>query len=50
MDSTIADLTWITFLRDIGIIMLKPPELLFDNISVLHMAKNLVFRARTNHI
>lgn len=51
MTSTTADLTWIMFLlRDIKISIFKPPQLLCDNMSVIHMAKNPVFHTRTKHI
>lgn len=49
--STITDLIWIMFLlRDIGIKILKPPQLMCDNVSAIHIAKSPVFLSRTKHI
>ncbi|XP_019199645.1 PREDICTED: uncharacterized protein LOC109193260 [Ipomoea nil] len=51
MASTTVELTWLTFLlRDIGIHLLHAPQLLCDNLSVLHMSINPLFHARTKHI
>lgn len=51
MASTTAELTWITFLpKDIGISLQRPPLLLCDNMSALHMTRNPVFHAHTKHI
>ncbi|RVW23488.1 Retrovirus-related Pol polyprotein from transposon RE1 [Vitis vinifera] len=44
-------ITWLTFLlRDIGIQLREPPQLLCDNLSALHMIVNAVFHARSKHI
>ncbi|KAL6316581.1 hypothetical protein AAG906_018836 [Vitis piasezkii] len=44
--SSVAKITWLTFLlRDIGIQLREPPQLLCDNLSALHMTVNLVFHA-----
>ncbi|GKV19028.1 hypothetical protein SLEP1_g29328 [Rubroshorea leprosula] len=49
--TTTAELVWITYLlRDIGILILNPPQVFSDNISALHMSINPVFHARTKHI
>ncbi|RVW64879.1 Retrovirus-related Pol polyprotein from transposon RE2 [Vitis vinifera] len=49
--SSVIEITWITFLlRDIGIQLCEPPQLLCDNLSVLHMTVNPVFHARSKHI
>ncbi|RVX11445.1 Retrovirus-related Pol polyprotein from transposon TNT 1-94 [Vitis vinifera] len=46
-----AEITWLTFLlRDIGIQLREPPQLLCDNLSALHMTLNPVFHARSKHI
>ncbi|KAH9672322.1 retrovirus-related pol polyprotein from transposon RE1 [Citrus sinensis] len=51
MASTAAELTWLTYLlSDIGIRQDKPPGLICDNMSALHMAKNPIHHARTKHI
>ncbi|KAH9801584.1 retrovirus-related pol polyprotein from transposon RE2 [Citrus sinensis] len=51
MASTAAELTWLTYLlSDIGIPQDKPPGLICDNMSALHMAKNPIHHARTKHI
>ena len=51
MASTAAELTWLTYLlSDIGIPQDKPPGLIYDNMSALHMAKNPIHHARTKHI
>jgi hypothetical protein len=51
MASATAKLTWLSFLlRDIGLPLLKPPALLCDNLSALHMTVNPVFHGRTKHI
>lgn len=51
MASTAVELTWLTYIfKEIGINLIKPPVLICDNISSLHMSKNLVFHARTKHI
>ncbi|RVW82514.1 putative mitochondrial protein [Vitis vinifera] len=42
--SSAAEITWLTFLlRDIGIQLREPPQLLCDNLSALHMTVNPVF-------
>ncbi|RVW99460.1 Retrovirus-related Pol polyprotein from transposon RE2 [Vitis vinifera] len=49
--SSAAEITWLTFLlRDIGIQLHEPPQLLCDNLSAFHMTVNLVFHARSKHI
>ena len=49
--ATIAKLTWLIFLLcDISLPLPQFPFLFYDNISALHMAKNLVFHAQTKHI
>ena len=49
--SSATKITWLTFLlHDIGIQLHEPPQLLCDNLSVLHMIVNLVFPARSKHI
>ena len=49
--STAAEVTWITYLfQDIGLPMTRTPLLLGDNMSALHLTKNLLFHARTKHI
>ncbi|RVW77775.1 Retrovirus-related Pol polyprotein from transposon RE2 [Vitis vinifera] len=49
--SSAAEITWLTFLlRDIGIQLREPPQLLCDNLSALHMTVNPVFHARSKHI
>ncbi|KAK2985009.1 hypothetical protein RJ640_015604 [Escallonia rubra] len=49
--STAADITWLSFvLRDIGVHLSHPQVFFCDDISVLHLAINLVFHARTKHI
>ncbi|KAJ8768265.1 hypothetical protein K2173_021205 [Erythroxylum novogranatense] len=51
MSSTTVELTWLTYLlRDIGIVLAKPPILHCDNLSALHMTVNPVFHGRTKHI
>ncbi|KAH9733814.1 reverse transcriptase Ty1/copia-type domain-containing protein [Citrus sinensis] len=51
MASTAVKLTWLMYIfKEIGINLIKPPVLICDNISALHMSKNLVFHARTKHI
>ncbi|KAH9745635.1 reverse transcriptase Ty1/copia-type domain-containing protein [Citrus sinensis] len=51
MASTAVKLTWLTYIfKKIGITLIKPPVLICDNISALHMSKNHVFHARTKHI
>ncbi|XP_043714507.1 uncharacterized mitochondrial protein AtMg00810-like [Telopea speciosissima] len=51
MASTIAELTWLTFLLwDLGIPQYSPITLFCDNISALHMMVNPVFHARSKHI
>ncbi|RVW93768.1 Retrovirus-related Pol polyprotein from transposon RE1 [Vitis vinifera] len=37
-------------LRDIGIQLREPPQLLCDNLSALHMTVNPIFHARSKHI
>ncbi|KAL6313445.1 hypothetical protein AAG906_004408 [Vitis piasezkii] len=47
----VPEITWLTFLlRDIGIQLREPPQLLCDNLSALHMTVNPVFHARSKHI
>ncbi|EOY32707.1 Uncharacterized protein TCM_040734 [Theobroma cacao] len=49
--STAAELTWISYvLRDLGLYMDKPPRVLCDNLSALHLIINPIFHARTKHI
>ena len=49
--SSAAEITWLTFLlRDIGIQLREPPQLLCDNLSALHMTVNPIFHARSKHI
>ncbi|GKV51884.1 hypothetical protein SLEP1_g58503 [Rubroshorea leprosula] len=51
MASTIAEITWLTYLlRDIGIYIPNPPILHCDNISALHMTVNPVFHGRTKRV
>lgn len=45
------EITWISFLfQDIGIVLLRPPHLLCDNIFALHMTINPILHGRTKHI
>ena len=51
MASTVAELTWLSFLlRDLGIPFSCPSILHCDNLSALHMTINPVFHGRTKHI
>ncbi|KAH9656592.1 retrovirus-related pol polyprotein from transposon RE1 [Citrus sinensis] len=51
MASTVVELTWLTYIfKEISINLIKPPVLICDNISSLHMSKNLIFHTRTKHI
>ncbi|KAH9716300.1 retrovirus-related pol polyprotein from transposon RE1 [Citrus sinensis] len=51
MASTAVKLTWLTYIyKEIGINLIKPPVLICDNFSSLHMSKNHVFHTRTKHI
>lgn len=46
-----AELKWLTFiLRDIGVRLNQPPQLLSDNLSALYMTVNPVFHPRSKHI
>ena len=47
MASTVAELTWVSFiLRVIGLYQAQPPTLFCDNLSTLHMSVNLVLHAQ----
>ncbi|KAL6329927.1 hypothetical protein AAG906_039842 [Vitis piasezkii] len=49
--SSAVEITWLTFLlRDIGIRLCEPPQLLCGNLSALHMIVNPVFHAHSKHI
>lgn len=51
MASAIFELTWITcLLHDLGIPLLKPPQLFWDNLSALHMTINPKFPSCSKHI
>ncbi|RVW37627.1 Retrovirus-related Pol polyprotein from transposon RE2 [Vitis vinifera] len=49
--SSAVEITWLTFLlRDIGIRLCEPPQLLCGNLNALHMIVNPVFHAHSKHI
>uniref|UniRef100_A0A2N9HH13 Integrase catalytic domain-containing protein n=1 Tax=Fagus sylvatica TaxID=28930 RepID=A0A2N9HH13_FAGSY len=49
--SASAEVCWLrTLLKDLGIFLSQPPILWCDNVSVLAIASNPVFHARTKHI
>ena len=50
MTSTVAELTWLSLLRDLGIVLPHPLILHYDNLSALYMTMNPVFHGRTKHI
>lgn len=51
MASAAAEVTWVVrLLEELGVSDLKPVELLCDNQSALHIARNPVFHERTKHI
>ena len=51
MAFTTTKITWLTsLLKDLGISLHQPPQLLCDNISALHMSVNPMFYVHTKHI
>nr|XP_017221138.1 PREDICTED: uncharacterized mitochondrial protein AtMg00810-like [Daucus carota subsp. sativus] len=51
MAAAAAEVTWaVRLLEELGVTDLKPVELLCDNQSALHIARNPVFHERTKHI
>ena len=51
MDSAAAEVTWVVrLLEELGVSNLKHMELLCDNQSAFHIARNPVFHERTKHI
>lgn len=51
MTTTTAEITWIsTLLQDIGVVILQPPHLFYENIYTLHMTINPIIHGRTKCI
>lgn len=51
MASTIAKLTWVSFLlKDLVICLSSPPQLFYDNTSALYVTVDPLFHACAKHI